>query len=223
MRGRLLEGSIFFLGVLILAGCGGGDPAAPGPPPPMSDAISDDFERAALGGNWTIFNGDVAIINNSDIGVRTRTTTLLGLGIAAWSGTTFAADQFSEAVISLDVNPSADLQVFVRRRQSDGLRYGFFWQAGTSGGEWALKLDGGMPGIVLVTVPTAKPLPGDTIRIEVQGNSLRGFHNGQQVISTMDSMLTESGQPGMALNIARVPDSALPTPMFESWRGGSLR
>ena len=208
-----------------LTGCGGGSSSSGSPPPPpVSDAISDDFERAALGGNWTIFNGDVAIINNSDIGVRTRTTTLLGLGIAAWSGTTFAADQFSEAVISQDVNPSADLQVFVRRRQSDGRRYGFFWQAGTSGGEWVLKLDGGaMPGIVLVTVPTAKPLPGDTIRIEVRGNSLRGFHNGQQVISATDLTLTAPGQPGVALNIARVLDSALPTPMFESWGGGSLR
>ncbi len=33
------------------------------------DPAFDYFERAILGNNWAIFNGNVGIINNSDLGI----------------------------------------------------------------------------------------------------------------------------------------------------------
>ena len=79
-----------------------------------SDPVFDDFERDSLGSNWTIYNGDVGIVNQSDLGVITKTGPMLGLGIVAWNATVFSADQFSEGNITVDVDPNALYQVFVR-------------------------------------------------------------------------------------------------------------
>jgi hypothetical protein len=213
---------LLFFWVLLLVGCGGGGSGLNPSPNPTSlpDFVVDDFERPSLGGNWTIYIGDVAIINNSDLGMRSQSGPLFGLGIVAWGATVFSANQFSEGEISRDVDANSLYQVFVRRRVSDGLRYGFHWQPGTSGGEWALKRDGVTAAQVLVAVSAAKPLPGDRIRIEVRGNLLQGFHNGVKVIEVTDSVLTEAGQPGVAMNTSQV--TLFPSSFFKSWTGGSL-
>jgi hypothetical protein len=184
-----------------------------------SDPVFDDFERDTLGNNWTIYNGDVGIVNLSDIGVITKTGPMNGLGIVAWNATIFSADQFSEGVITVDVDSNALYQVFVRRRTTDNQRYGFHWNP-VNGGQWELKRDGGPGAPVLDFVSATKPLPGDTMMIEVLDSVLKGFHNGVEVISATDSVLTNPGQPGMALNVANV--TVFPTPMFEFWTGGSL-
>lgn len=180
-----------------------------------SDPAADDFERQALGANWVVHNGHVGIVDGRALGVLSKRGEMLGLGIVTWNAR-FSADQFSEAVIAPGIDAEALYQVFVRRRVSDRQRYGFHWYR-----EWQLKRDGGYGAPVLTTAPSARPAPGDTIRIEVVGSVIRGLHNGVEVIRATDSVLTEPGQPGVALNVAGV--TSFPTPFYESWRGGSLQ
>src|SRR5712692_327094 len=71
---------LLFVWVLLLVGCGGGSNPSPNPTP-LPDFVVDDFERPSLGGNWTVYNGDAEIINNSDLGMRSQPGPLLGLGI----------------------------------------------------------------------------------------------------------------------------------------------
>jgi hypothetical protein len=192
---------------------------------PGSDPAYDDFERALLGDNWTIYNGDVGIVGAKDLGILSKSGPMFGLGLVTWSATTFSADQFSEIVISPDVDRKAIFQVFVRRRTGDKQRYGLHCRTIDRDGRqiaptWEIKLDGGPQGAVLAEVAARGPEAGDTIRIEVVGNGSRGFHNGVELLDATDSALTEPGEPGMALHVRWV--ESMPTPVYSCWRGGSL-
>ncbi len=183
------------------------------------DQAFDRFERQSLGSNWTVYNGNVGIVHEHDLGILSKDAPMKGLGIVAWRGTEFAADQFSEAVISSDVDANAVLQVFVRRSTHDGRRYGFYWIP-DGGGRWEIKRDGGPDTVVLAAVPSPPPAPGDTLRVEAVGDSIKGFHNGTEVVRAVDSALREPGQSGVVLNVARV--ECFGAPMVSRWTGGSL-
>lgn len=197
------------------------------------DPALDDFERAALGGNWTRFSGsDAEIVNGSDLGKPASAWVFVG-----WTASEFAADQFCEAVIA-DGRPDTMLtQVYVRRRTSDLARYGFHFNdenedgTGIANPRWEIKYDG-VPTAqtrILASVPATMPQPGDTLRIEVRGTSpvlIKGFHNGVEVVSAADSAhqrITTSGVVGMVSRLRRGGYTAPPnSPVFASWRGGSL-
>jgi hypothetical protein len=189
--------------------------ASPSPPPALSQAV-DDFERPLLGPNWTVYSDDVGIVNASDLGVLSRGQ----LGIAAWSASRFSADQFCEAEVSSDADLRGGVQVFVRRRSSDRQRYGFHWNPRDR--RWEIKRDGGPAAPVLVTGGGSPLAPGDTIRVEAVGTTLRGFRNGALVLTASDSVITEAGEPGIAINLNLEPVARFPAPFVEIWRGGSL-
>jgi hypothetical protein len=72
---------------------------------------------------------------------------------------------------------------------------------------------------------TDVPLPGDTIRVEVEGYTLRGYHNGQLVLEAEDTDATKiaEGDTGLAARWATGnmgTDQA--AKVWESWAGGSL-
>lgn len=187
------------------------------------DPASDTFERASLGSNWTVWLGSGGIVGGSDLGM----TAASGMVGVYWN-TVFAADQFCETVISEGVAPNMLRQVYVRRRASDGARYGFHWNV-TDGGRWEIKYDG-VPSSQTRYVSLAPnplgPAPGDTLRLEVRGEppTLKGFHNGVEVISGVDtdSNRIAGGPVGMAYRLDVSSGTTYPTPVFESWRGGSL-
>lgn len=177
----------------------------------------DDFERADLGGNWTVVTGRVAVVNGRDAGIVSKDAPMRGLGIAVWTGRGFLADQFSEAVISPRADANALFQVFVRWT-AEGGRYGFHWNPKEEGGRWEIKRDGRNERVI-AAAPAPRPANGDTMRIEAAGGRLRGYHNGKLVVRGEDATLRE-GQPGMALNVARV--RSFPCPIFDRWSGGDL-
>lgn len=187
--------------------------------PAGPDQAFDCFERPELGSNWAVYNGDVGIVHERDLGILSRDAPMRGLGIVAWRATEFAADQFSEAVISSDADANAVLQVFVRRSTPEGHRYGFHWNP-AGGGRWEIKRDGGPDTVVLAVVPSPPPGPGDTLRVEAAGDTIKGFHNGTEIVRAVDSALREPGQAGMVLNVARV--ERFGAPMVSRWTGGSL-
>ena len=67
--------------------------------------------------------------------------------------------------------------------------------------------------------------PGDSLRIEAEGNLLRGLVNGVEVISITDDVISEAGSVGMAFNTTLTPldPSQYPVPIVESWCAGSLQ
>jgi hypothetical protein len=142
------------------------------------------------------------------------------------SGTQLAADQYCEVAISPNVDHKALLEVFVRRRKSDKARYGFYCMRLDNDSQpaasyvWGFKLDGIDPGIVLASTDGPRLLAGDTLRIEVMGNLIKGFYNSEEILSTIDSTLTEPGEPGVAMAVGFV--ECFPSPFFSSWRCGNL-
>lgn len=193
-----------------------------------TDAVADDFERATLGSNWARPQGDVVIVNSQSIGAGS----LSGIHVGAWIGSTPAlgADQFAEVRVATDIS-TMEYQVFVRRRDADLARYGLIYdQDDPQNKFWAIKYDG-VPTIdtryFLNPNYTAPLLPGDTIRLEVRGQSpvnLRGYHNGRLVIEAndTDSSRILSGFTGVAYRARTGTTLTYPSPVFSSFAAGQL-
>jgi len=176
---------------------------------------ADDFERGKLGGNWALHSGDPGIVKG-DLAVLSK-----GLCILSWKDGT-EASQFSEAVLSAELSPDSVQQVFVRRRATDGARYGFHWNPRES--RWEIKLDG---------VPTARtrilgsnrevkaPAAGDVLRLEIRGRALRGLLQGKEVIAATDDGegAIDGGAPGLTFFTR---GTAFPARVFSAWKGGLL-
>ncbi len=188
----------------------------------IQDPAFDDFERASLGGNWQQNIGSGGIINNSDLGILSGS-----ISINSWVGSTFSNNQFSQAQISTNASSEMQKQVFVRRRSSDAARYAFHYNIESSPLRWEIKYDG-VPTAqtkLLATNSTAPaPVPGDTLRIEAEGDNIRGYHNGNLVLSATDSSAEKitSGPPGLTFRLIGNANVSQPEPVFENWSGGSL-
>jgi len=227
-----------------LVGCGEGPDAATDATPgvdgaaatdgPPGDVASDDFERTALGSDWTIVfpdptsNDQVRILDTSDLGMGPGPE---GFFLANWTQRAFTADQFCEATIPADATAGWAYMVYVRWRVSDRARYGFAYDNDPSQpnfGDWIFKYDG-VPGpdtrIIASVAAVDTPQPGDTIRIDVVGYTLRGYLNDALVLEATDTDLTKiaDGVPGLAARWAEGNQSTTdPAKVWESWSGGSL-
>jgi len=198
------------------------------------DMASDDFERPGLGTDWVVVypptppNTQVQILDSSDLGMGPGPE---GFFLVNWTRRAFAADQFCEATIPIDVTPGWAHMVYVRWRASDRARYGFAYDNDPSQpnfGDWIFKYDG-VPGpetrIIASAAATATPQPGDTLRIEVVGYTLRGYLNGALVLEATDTDATKiaDGVPGLAARWAVGNQSTTTAAkVWESWAGGSL-
>lgn len=186
-----------------------------------ADPACDDFERPALGPDWTRFGGsNAAIVAASDLGSPDSAWCFAG-----YSASGFAADQWSHALISRDKPANMLTQVFVRRRASDLARYGFHYNGDPGRNQWEIKFDG-VPTAqtrILANLAGGGPAPGDSICIEVEGSTIRGYHNGLLLLSATDTApdaITAAGVAGMVSRAAST--TTPPTPIFESWKGGTL-
>jgi hypothetical protein len=214
------------------AGSGGG---GSGGGAGSSATVRDDFERAALGSNWTIVypasGTQVQIIGNSDLGMAPGPE---GFFLANWTGSTFAADQWSEAVIPADAAAGWAYQPYVRWRASDRARYGFGLDNDPGQtqyyNKWYLKYDGvagsetRMFGLA-DNMTGRQPGPGDTLRVEIRGYTLYGYWNGQLMTTAADTAANRiaNGVPGLAARVANGNQAITqPAKVWESWAGGSL-
>jgi hypothetical protein len=121
--------------------------------------------------------------------------------------------------------------VYVRRRTSDGARYGFGYDGDPNQenyGDWIFKYDGvaGTDTRIFASTPAGQtPGPGDTLRVEVRGYALRGYLNGDLVLEGADTDSTRiaDGRAGLAARWATGnAATSAPVKAFESWSGGSL-
>src|SRR5437016_4422102 len=187
------------------------------------DPAIDDFERPSLGTNWTRLGGSSAeIVNGHDLGVPNT----VGCAVS-WSASTFLADQFSETVLAQDKPPNMLTQVYVRMRSTDRARYGFHFNGDPGNSRWEIKFDG-VPTAqtrILASVPGLPPVPGDTVRIEAYGSTIRGYLNGQVLLTSVDTAperITTTGPAGVVARNAQGTTNTPPTPIFASRQGGSL-
>ena len=185
--------------------------------------VLDDFERAELGPDWTVHNGTPHIVGGSDFGGDP------GVTIATWTAEPGPDDQYAEGVLS-DPLDTTNSMIFVRRRSRDLQRYGYVWVGssyadcealdpswGSGPGGMILKLDGGPDAPALACTQRAMVVGGDVLRVEVQGNTLRGYVNGEPFGEATDDTLT-SGEPGIAM----APPEANQVG-FESFEVGCVR
>ncbi|MEK6675579.1 MAG: hypothetical protein AABZ47_07985 [Planctomycetota bacterium] len=179
-------------------------------PPPDLDPAVDDFERESLGSNWLSTQGTLTILNGSDLGIQAT-----GIGIIAWQGSSFSADQYGEGEIASGWNPQTSLQLNVRLNTSSGARYGLRW---LGGGTMELRYTASGQSVLLGTATGQTLVAGDTLRLEAQGTTLRGFKNSSQIIIATDSNLS-SGTAGIAFS---ADSGSVPAVCLESWTGGSL-
>lgn len=200
-----------------------------------TDRTTDDFERSALGNNWMIVfppppNDQVRIIGDSDLGMGPGTQ---GFFLATRINPTFSADQFCEATIPTDVTSGWAHQVYVRWRATDKARYGFGYDNDPNQaqyGSWYFKYDG-VPSAqtryfaTTPASPTFLPGPGDTLRVEIRGYTLRGYLNGTKVLEATDTDASKiaDGPPGLAARWANGnTQTSTNVKVWESWAGGSL-
>ncbi len=188
------------------------------------DPAVDDFERHLLGANWATSAG-AGIVANSDLGATTATSCF-----ARWVGSTFRVDQYSETELSVAIPVPMLVQAFARWRSSDLARYGFHWNGDGALTRWEIKYDG-VPTAqtrILASVDGPGPLPGDTLRIEVEGTDqviIRGFHNGRLKLLAVDSApqrITTTEGAGVVTRPRGGATVTPPVPVFERWTGGSL-
>lgn len=185
------------------------------------DVWTDDFERAALGGNWINVGGAPGIIGSSDWGISGGNA-----AISAWWPVQNLNDQFSEAQIASGFNPQTSAAVFVRKQAGIAERYQFHYDtngtAEIADPHWQLKHDGIDPGVVFATALTpGAPVAGDVLRIEARGQRISGFLNGVKIIEATHTALSSG-----AVGIAAAVGTGLPDPVtesvHESWKGGEL-
>lgn len=196
------------------------------------DTITDDFERPTLGPNWMVVyppppNTQVQVVGG-DVGMGPGPE---GFFLLNRVMPAFAADQFCDATIPTDATPGWIYQVYVRWRASDRARYGFGYNGDpnqASTGNWIFKYDG-VPSAqtrVFAMAPAAGiPQPGDRIRLEIVGFTLRGYWNGALVLQATDTDASRiaSGVPGLAARWATGnQQTTISAKVWEAWSGGSL-
>lgn len=200
---------------------------------PAASAASsavDEFERDTLGPSWAVALGSVGICNRSDLGLTSSSP----IGIVSWVGSNLGPDQHSDATIAADRPSNMLLQVYARRRQSDGARYGLHYDDDLGDGSpgasaWQIKFDGVPNAQTRILASRAAPGPsaGDVIRLEVRGSGpveLKGFRNGTLILTATDSSASAitNGSPGMAFRLRVGTSTRYPAPVVERWSGGVL-
>lgn len=183
-----------------------------------SAVATDNFNRASLGSNWTQLNPGTS---NLIIGSSTFLYSDAGAASGRWDGAgSFSADQYAKMTVSGIANLSTAYWIGVVCRASpdiNGIRDMYFYvvyadSATSQTTEIGKYVDGSYSSLTSTTIAWTA---GDTIEIECEGTTIRGYKNGVQQQSTTDSSLS-SGHPGAtaAGNSTSVQG--------DNWEGGNL-
>lgn len=158
---------------------------------------SDNFNRTdwpTLGAWWTHQGGtpSYAIVNNRAVGTGTN------FDCSFWNQEVVDDDQFSEATIGFVADTNNATRVSVRASGTSSLFNAYFLSTdGLSGSGHTFIgkfIAGALTTLQAISTTFA---PGDVMRLEVEGNTLRAYKNGVQVGTDQasGSELT-TGQPG---------------------------
>lgn len=198
-----------------------------GPGRTISDPIADDFQRASLGGNWTVYLGNAAIIGSADWGASSSS----GIHISGYTATTPGADQVVEAaIVAAPATSLMEQQVFGRRRASDSARYGFHYHAFQS--QWEIKYDGvatELTRLLDTDAAPAAPAAGSVLRMEIRGTgatvNIKCFHNGVLILEADDThadRITATGPTGLVCRAQTGQSPTYPVGVFSRFAAGTL-
>jgi len=174
----------------------------------LGGTVADDFERASLGANWTSRVGTPGIAGSSDFNGSAS-----GDNWAAYTGATFANDQYAEGTISA-MSSGHEPQVCVRMNSAGSISTYCIVTDGATLFDIIELSSGGWGGIKASSA--TYPVVGDRIRIEAEGTALRGYLNGRLVMVGSDDTTT-SGYAGLGIY-----GSGTPTATIEDFAAGSL-
>jgi hypothetical protein len=165
-------------------------------------SFTDDFNRAdntSLGSNWTERNGDWAINGSKldDTGSSGTATHIHTNGISYPS-----ADYSVTADVKINSNVSQDSGVIARRVNAGGSDFdGYVLFINDTSNHMRLsKRSGGSYttlGTYSTTISTGTYY---TIKLSVNGNTIKGYLNGVERISVTDSSFTAAGDAGLFRN-----------------------
>jgi len=183
---------------------------------------TDDFNRGSIGANWESteqWDCSAVII---DLSTRFTGSHSSAPCSSRWVGTgTFTNDHYSKAAV-VSWGGSTNQQVGVACRMSadinssgtnarDHYQYTILDDSGTSSKTTRLiKYINGAP--TTLDTATVAWTGGDTIEIECEGTTIRGFKNGVQQVSVTDASLSTGG-PGI------IADGGI---YGDNWEGGSI-
>lgn len=147
----------------------------------MTDA-TDDFNRAAVGGDWTAVTG-----GNGNLTISTNTVTA---GEAYWNADAFGDDHYSE----IEVVTAGSFAPIVRAQAGARTYYYAFYDGGTTVGIWKF-VAGTFSQLTGETI--AQLQAGDKLRLTVTGSSIEASVNGTPETSTTDTDIASGGAPGL--------------------------
>jgi hypothetical protein len=155
---------------------------------------TDDFNRGALGTDWTGTAGAVGSIFSNQVYMATP-------GVMYWSANTFGSDHYAQLTMGAVAPYFAGPAV---RVQPSGACY-FLYNSILYYNDTATSHVIGSFGFGVAT--------GDVIRMEAEGTTIRVFVNGNQEISVTHSILS-GGAPGLSILSSSVT--------ADDWSGGDL-
>jgi len=182
----------------------------------MTQLASDDFERAALGANWSTISGEFAwfITGSSDATANGSDSS------SNYSAIDWPDDQWAEATFSaipIPASAGAGAGVATRCDPTNSARTYYRHLAGANGANDSCigKLVGGSY-TQLALASNQGWVNGDVVRGEAQGTDIRLLRNGTQVLSASDSAIA-GGDPGLTFSTSTTGD-----PQFEDWAAGDF-
>lgn len=186
----------------------------------MAIIASDDFNRANttgpdLGTNWTnVSSGGFAGNGFQIVSNHAEPTTLSSDKLEMYTGAVFPADQYAQAKLTVTGTSGSSGPGVAVRCGSDGTCYRATLSKAASDNLDVARFIAGA--FTLVAHRTTTWVDGDTLRLEVQGTTLRVYQNGSQVGADMTDSGIASGAAGIAYTetatVAQVDD----------WEAGSL-
>jgi len=163
----------------------------------MSILATDNFNRAnanPIDGAWATITSEQPICISSNVARETS----LGADCASRNtGATYPNDQYAQAKCSGGNNSSADEGVGMLVRGASAARtyYRLIMSQGSTNAYLSKKVSGTYTNIWGRVKAWAD---GNTIRLEAQGTTLRGFVNGSQIGADQTDSAIASGNPGLA-------------------------
>lgn len=222
--------------------------AAPVDAGPTLFAVSDDFQRAALGGNWAPAGGgeNLVILNNSIAGNDGNSS--FGCRGSQWTANDadWRVNTYAQVTLPANYTQGTLLHVGVRvggdgANQNYGC--GYYGNVGPCASGWILKRDGGPGGTnQLGNCPDKTrtcyfacggpeipaPVGGEVIRVESRWNPSTATNDLKCIVTTSggsyqyqgsDPVLTLPGRPRI-VTCEGTPGAT--SRVFESWESGNL-
>lgn len=171
---------------------------------------SDNFNRSSgpLGANWNEQLGSVLEIASSEVHHGTANARAQ----AYWVGSTFGADQYSEALVRSSGASTNFYYVCVRCSSNTPSESAYLLRVNGSGSSATITKFIDAAGTNLLSIAETFST-GDTIRLEIRGSTITAKKNGAVIGTTTDTDRS-TGAPGIAIfgSGARL----------DNWEGGDL-